>query len=102
MTLQEAKKIITKIRDSPEYERSKVILEFEKLVSGGKFDISHALYEILDDLVETLAYYVSNPEWRKKDRSFYGEEKLVQNIQGALQAIEALEIKNQNLQNEKD
>ena len=73
------------------------IKTFQQLVWNNEFITKNALVDdILLDLAYDLDFYEPNPDWRKEDISFYGEDRLVENIQKTLQAIEALEIKNKN------
>lgn len=103
MTLQEVKEMIVQLLISSEPERSKKISTFQQLIWKDKsIDFEEDLYEILHNLAVDLNYYVPNPEWRKEDSSYYDEQGLITNIEEALQAIELLEIKNQNEQKDKD
>ena len=103
MTSQEAKKNISILLEIVEPERSKKISEFQKFITKDPSieEMDNDLYDILLDLAWDLDFYEPNPEWRK-ECNLDGEEKLIENIKEALQAIEALEMKNPNVQNKKD
>jgi hypothetical protein len=40
--------------------------------------------EILADLAYDLDFYVANPEWRREDAAYYGEERLFREVREAL------------------
>ena len=104
MTLQEAKNMIPAILKVSESERFKIISDFQKFIWNYKSsDDENDLSDILWCLAYDLDFYEPNPEWRKEcPGCYYGEEKLIENIKEALQSIEALEMKNPNVQNKKD
>ena len=104
MKLQEAKNMIPRLLQVFEPERSKKIFQFQEFIWNYHPNPSEEeLCEILDDLAMDLDLYEPNPEWRKEcPGCYYGEEKLIENIKEALRSIEALEMKNQNIQNKKD
>jgi len=53
-----------------------------------------AIWEILGDLAWDLDFYEENPSWRRQDPSYYGEERLAQEI---LDAFEKLRKKGVNI-----
>ena len=57
--------------------RRKNIEKFQKLIWDDNIEgISEMEFEILGDLAYDLDFYVENPEWRKEDQSYYGDERL--------------------------
>ncbi|WP_243018432.1 MULTISPECIES: hypothetical protein [Candidatus Cardinium] len=100
--IQDAKNLVLKLLTLSNPDRSRMISMFQKFIS--KYQPSkpeEELCEILDGLAMDLDYYEPNPEWRQEcPGCYYDEEGLITNIQEALQAIEALENKNE--QKDKD
>lgn len=102
MTLKEIKTMIEQLLVYSEPERSKKISAFQQLIwRDQSINLKEDLYDILYELAVDLDYYEPNPAWRQEDISFYGEDKLVQHIQEALEAINLWEIKNKNEQKDK-
>ena len=99
MTLQEAKDMVPIFLEMSEPERSKIFFRFQDFIwHYNPTKSEEDLCEILNELAVCLDDYEPNPEWRKDcPGHYYGEEKLIENIQEALQAIEALEMKNKNI-----
>jgi hypothetical protein len=63
--------------------RKQLIKEFQELIwSDDKAD------EILSELALDLDYYEPNEEWRKQDPSYYGDDRLEEEIKSALKRIE--------------
>ena len=104
MKIQEAKKMVAILLKNSEPERSKRICDFQNFICNYRPDEpEEALYDILYNLAWDLDFYEPNPKWRQEcPGCYYGEEKLVENIQEALEAINLWEIKNQNEQKDKD
>ncbi len=103
ITFQEAKGMLIKLLETSEPETTKKVYAFQDFIWHHEPDETEEdLCEILDDLALDLDDYEPNSEVRKECRSFYGEEKLIQNIQEALEAINLWEIKNQNEQKDQD
>ena len=50
-------------------------------------EIGERAWEILGDLALDLEYYEPNPEWRREDKSFYGDERAVAEIRAALERL---------------
>ena len=50
-------------------------------------EIEERAWDILGDLALDLEYLVPNPEWRKEDKSFFGEERAVVEIRAALERL---------------
>jgi hypothetical protein len=49
--------------------------------------IRHEVLEILDDLVCDLAFYVADPAARAQDPSYYGDERLVKEVESTLRLL---------------
>lgn len=47
-------------------------------------DFSEGDWEILGDLAYDLAFYVSDPDLRREDASYYGEERFIREIRESL------------------
>jgi hypothetical protein len=72
-------------------DRVELVKEFQKKVLEIDMeDEPDSLLEVLRDLALDLEYYEPNPEYRKEDSSFYGNERLEQEIKKALQKIEKI------------
>jgi hypothetical protein len=56
-------------------------------------DFPQQVVEILADLVYDLAYYVQNPGWRREDASYYGNERLKEEVFGALRRLHDLGVR---------
>jgi hypothetical protein len=56
-------------------------------------DEGNGISEILSELAIDLDYYEPNTEWRKEDPSYYGDEKLEEEIRSALNKIDKLNDK---------
>jgi hypothetical protein len=62
-----------------------LVFSFQNEIWHNEVIKDEALKEILSELA--LDYYEPNEEWRKENRSFYGEEKLSEIIDVAVQRI---------------
>lgn len=87
---------LIKLLKSSSYERKVLIFEFENYLNSdiSQEELSEQEYNILNELVFDLANYVANPEWRKEDPSYFGDEKLEELIKEALEKIEGLKKNN--------
>lgn len=47
---------------------------------------------IMENLWDALEDYVSNPEWRKEYRGYFGEEKLLELVRQALDELKELGV----------
>jgi hypothetical protein len=64
-------------------------LENELLI---KRSVPEDAYETLDDLAYDLNYFVADPARRAEDPSYYGDERLEQEIRTALQRLSLLGV----------
>ena len=73
-------------------KREALINEFqEKVWNGTGYSANERINEILSELAYDLDFYESNEEWRKEDPSYYGEERLKQEIYSVLKKLEEYE-----------
>ena len=71
-----------------------LIVEFQRKISDYEpSKEEYKIYNLLNDLALDLDYYEPNPEWRKEDPSFYGDDKLEEEIRTALEKIERIRKK---------
>jgi hypothetical protein len=73
-------------------ERDQRIREFQRFVfhtAKPPADFSQEDWEILADLAYDLDFYVSDPNLRREDASYYGEERLVSEIRESLAKLGA-------------
>ncbi|HNK91341.1 MAG: hypothetical protein K1X26_12150 [Chitinophagales bacterium] len=63
--------------------RKQLICEFQELVWNDE-----NASEILSELAYDLDFYEPNEEWRKEDPSYYGEERLEQEIKTVIQKLQ--------------
>jgi hypothetical protein len=72
-------------------DREALVREFQRQVwdSEGPED---AVWEVLGDLAYDLEFWVPNPEWRKEDLSYYGDERLEAEIRSALDKLDNLGV----------
>lgn len=71
--------------------RTRWLREFEALVWNTEEDIGNAQQdEVLRDLAVDLAYYEPDPQIRKEDPSFFGDDRLEAEITSALRKLDAL------------
>lgn len=77
-------------------ERQALILELETAVAEipqpPPPQFPEQVVETLAELVYDLAYYVQNPEWRRQDMSYYGNERLKNDVFGALRRLNDLGV----------
>ncbi len=74
-------------------KRGTLIEEFqEKVWNGAGYSTDERVNEILSELAYDLDFYEPKEEWRKEDSSYYGEERLRQEIHSALQKLEEYEV----------
>ena len=69
---------------SSEKSRESYIAEFQRIIWDNDFASNEMEEEILRDLAHDLDYFESNPDVRIEDSSFYGKEKLIQEINVAI------------------
>jgi hypothetical protein len=63
-----------------------------KLYRGYFSDLPEDVRDILNELYHDLHFYVANPEWRKEDPSYYGQEGLKQHVISALGKLRQLGV----------
>jgi hypothetical protein len=73
--------------------RSETIKEAQSLVWDlRKVSMNAEVYDVLADLAYDLDFFEPNQEMRKEDPSFYGEERLEEEIRVALRKLARLGI----------
>jgi len=90
MTLQEIIEQLHAILSEKDNEtRGKLVTKFDDLIfMSDDLEVSEEVEDVLLDLAHDLEYYEADPE--ERDESSYGEERLGQEINEALQKIEDL------------
>jgi hypothetical protein len=81
--------VLKTARNNPE-ERTAAIDSFQECMYDSDSplaDMSQEQWEILWLLAYDLDYYEPNPKMRREDPSFYGEERLLQEIDEALKKL---------------
>ena len=82
--------LLKRIHEGSE-DRDVLIDQFQNEVfTGESSKRTDSEYDILNGLAIDLDYYVSDPELRKEERSYYGVERLQDEVRAALRAIEGL------------
>ncbi len=75
---------------SNDRNRLEKISEFQRIIWNSDFKCSELQEEILGDLALDLDYYEPNPIWRAEDPSYYGEKRLFEEINSALEGLNKL------------
>ena len=69
-------------------KRAALINEFQEEVWNGEgYSNDEKINEILGELAYDLDFYEPNAEWRKESPSYYGKERLEQEIRSTLQKL---------------
>lgn len=75
-------------------KKKKMISEFQNEIWNNNILIEEdEISEILSELAIDLDYYEPNPEWRREDYSYFGDEKLEWKIKEAISKIDKLRNK---------
>ena len=72
---------------SDKQTRTSEIKEFQAIVWNDEISFSSEVDDCLADLAQDLDYYEVNEEVRKEDSSYYGEERLIKEINSSLSFI---------------
>ena len=71
--------------------RKEVVKEFERYYHGigvvVRRSIRHDVLDILDELVCDLGFYVADPAVRAQDPSYFGDERLVREVESTLRLL---------------
>jgi hypothetical protein len=77
------------LRESP--SRKEAVKEFERYYSGSgvvvRRSIRHDVLDILDELAYDLGFYVADPAVRAQDPSYFGDERLVREIESTFRLL---------------
>jgi len=68
---------------------SELIEEFQGIVWNTERETETPEWQVLSDLALDLEYYEPNPERRKEDKSFFAEERAINEIKIALSKFRA-------------
>ncbi len=68
--------------------REKLIKEFQDEVWDDTSIQDEMLNDILTDIAYDLDFYEPNEEWRKEDPSYYGDDRLEEVVQTAIQKLQ--------------
>lgn len=91
MNLKELKEILSKIQQSNGKERTKYIDRFQEFVWNSKFIKNEEVHEILSTLAYDLDFYEPDDELRKESTSYYGDERLINEIKSTKEKLEEYE-----------
>ena len=83
-------KILQDILSSESSERAALVSKFQYLVWRGRDEREGAnveIDEILSDLAYDLDFYEPNEEWRKEDTSYYGDDRLEEEVKIVIQKL---------------
>jgi hypothetical protein len=72
--------------------RPNVICRFQKAIFDGNqssLGLSSGEWDVMSQLALDLDYYESDPEWRREDASYYGDERLTEEIREAMGKLHA-------------
>ena len=82
--------LLTNIMREPSSRKERVE-EFERCYDGISFvdrrSIRRDVLGILDDLAHDLAFYVADPAIRAQDPSYYGDERLLKEVESTLRLL---------------
>jgi hypothetical protein len=68
-------------------DRKKLVKEFQNQIWNERINLSESIISILSELAYDLDYYEPDDLLRSQDNSYFGDEKLEQEIQIALKKI---------------
>ncbi len=91
MLLKKIKDLLTKALYSNGAERASYIQNAQNLIWDDETIQDESLNDILTDIAYILDFYEPNEEWRKEDPSYYGDEKLEQELKSAITKLEDFE-----------
>ena len=85
--------LLTKILRDP-LSRKHTVNEFERYYAGMvvRRSIRRDVLDVLDELVSDLGFYVADPATRAEDPSYYGDERLVKEVESTLQLLSQVGI----------
>lgn len=86
MMIEKLKQIIA----SDGVERKKLIEEFQEKIWNDESNPDNPASEILSELAYDLDFYEPNEKLRSEDFSYYGDERLREEITSALRKLEAV------------
>lgn len=78
---------LKEILNSNDSDRIKLIMEFQDEIFRDEVDQYGSNYEMLADLAYDLAYYEPDIKARRQDASFYGDERLREEINTVLEKL---------------
>jgi hypothetical protein len=87
MLLDAVRKLLVQAQSSRGDERHSHIKKVCDLIWDDETVQDDKLSDTLTDIAYTLEDYEPNPTWRKQDPSYYGDERLEQEIISALQIL---------------
>lgn len=82
---------LIQIVESKGLERKRLIKEFQEIVWNDDSNSDNPAFDILCELAYDLDFYEPDEKIRKEDSSYYGDERLQQEIVFALNKLEAFE-----------
>jgi hypothetical protein len=85
--------LLQEIKDN-ESKRNSNIVSFDKLMlHRDLLSIDDEIYNILNEFYVELQLFVTNPEYRKEDPSFYGPDELKLKISHTIEKLRPLQNK---------
>lgn len=89
--MKEFIELIKKIlNDERQSKKDDVFTLIEFINNYNHNTLEEVFSDFLLELSQDLEYYVENPEWRRQDPSYYGDDKLEILIKEALEKIDKL------------
>lgn len=89
MLINKVKNLLAEAQTSSLERRMSCIKELQNMIWDDGTIQDESVNDILTDIAYELDFYEPNEEWRRESPSYYGEERLKQEIQTALQKLEA-------------
>ncbi|MEJ7677491.1 MAG: hypothetical protein WKG06_06390 [Segetibacter sp.] len=87
MVINKLKELLGEVLSSSGEGRIKAIKEFQSIIWDDTSIHDESLNDVLTDAAYILDFYEPNNEWRKEDPSYYGEDRLEEEIKSMIQKL---------------
>ena len=88
MLLEDIKDLLIKAQSSKGEEKESYIKKIQNIIWDSEATQDESLNDILAYTAYVLDFYEPNEEWRKEDISYYGDERLEQELKSAIVKLE--------------
>lgn len=88
MIINKLKELLGEALGSSGEGRIKAIKEFQNIIWDDTSIQDDNLNDVLTDVAYRLDFYEPNEEWRKEDPSYYGDDRLEEEIKSAIQKLQ--------------